>query len=385
MSRHHIVLAVFAGLAAAAPAPASAAITPTREATAVAGAMADSATVTVTGASFVTAPPSGDPIATFDAALGGYPTAGSTAALLTNGDAKLAGDANGSGSTGGNDGGAAVRGDTDRDVTVLKVDLTIPGGANCLTIDFKFFSEEYPEFVGKSVNDAFVAELDESNWTTAANTISAPKNFAFDPQGNVVSINATGVAGMNAEAAAGTTYDGATAPLHASTTVTPGAHSLYLSIFDQGDNIYDSAVMLDNIRSSTVSGGCKAGATDQPTPASGSGGPVGTKPPAFGPNGVIQGLPSAKKCVSRRTFRIRIRKRKGRTYISASVFVNGKRVGVVRGARLTAPVNLQGLPAGRFTVKIVVITETGEVIQGTRRYITCFRGRLPGRRGGPHL
>ena len=30
--------------------------------------------------------------------------------------------------------------------------------------------------------------------------------------------------------------------------VTPGAHSLYLSIFDAGDHIFDSAVFVDNLR-----------------------------------------------------------------------------------------------------------------------------------------
>ena len=35
--------------------------------------------------------------------------------------------------------------------------------------------------------------------------------------------------------------------LPAATQVTPGAHSLYLSIFDQGDTILDSAAFLDNL------------------------------------------------------------------------------------------------------------------------------------------
>ncbi len=60
-------------------------------------------------------------------------------------------------------------------------------------------------------------------------------------------------------------------------------------------------------------------------------GPAGRPPPAFGPSGIITGLPSARKCVSRRAFRIRIRKRRGRTYESVVVFVNGRRVEVRRG------------------------------------------------------
>jgi len=63
----------------------------------------------------------------------------------------------------------------------------------------------------------------------------------------VISINATGPVAMNAANAAGTTYDGATPLLSASTQITPGTHSLYLSIFDQGDQVLDSAVFIDNL------------------------------------------------------------------------------------------------------------------------------------------
>jgi hypothetical protein len=53
------------------------------------------------------------------------------------------------------------------------------------------------------------------------------------------------------------------------------------------------------------------------------------------------------------------------------VHVNGKRVRVVVGTRLTAPVDLRNLPKGRYTVKIVATTASNRVIQGTRRYRTC--------------
>lgn len=117
---------------------------------------------------------------------------------------------------------------------------------------------------------------------------------------------------------------------------------------------------------------------DRFTPAA----PPTAKPPAFGPGGVITGLPSAKKCVSRRSFRIRIRQRRGRKYVSALVFLNGRRVITRRGSRVTARIDLRGLPRGRFTVRIVVLTTRGETITGTRRYRTCAR-KLPGGSPGP--
>src|SRR5947208_12182617 len=53
-------------------------------------------------------------------------------------------------------------------------------------------------------------------------------------------------------------------------------------------------------------------------------------PPAFGPNGIIQGLPLLKKCLSKRHFVIHIRRYPGITYVEAIVFVNRHTVGTVR-------------------------------------------------------
>jgi len=203
----------------------------------------------VTGASFDAVPPAptGTPHAIGTAPLSSFPTNGSTFAIMTTGNAQFADDPNLAPNTGVSLGGGNVRGNTDFDVTVLKINLQVPQGANCLAFDFQFYSEEFPEFVNTAFDDAFIAELDMSTWTTAGSVISAPNNFAFDPSGKVISINSSGNTSMTAANAAGTTYDGATPLLSASTPITPGAHSLYLSIFDQGDHIFDSAVFVDNL------------------------------------------------------------------------------------------------------------------------------------------
>jgi hypothetical protein len=249
-------------------APALATITTTRTPSTIASAIVAD-TSTISGSSFQEIAPTGDlgeePHAVSDSALGGFATNGGTYGILTNGDATLADDPNGSGSDGVDlfgDNGDVVRGDNDFDVSVLKVDLNVPAGVNCMTVDFRFLSEEFPEFVGDTVNDAFVAELDTSNWSTDATTavVTAPNNFAFDPNHNPITINAAGVTSMTAAYADGTTYDGATPLLNASTPIAPGPHSLYLSIFDQGDGIYDSAVFLDNVRFRNLpAGSCVAG------------------------------------------------------------------------------------------------------------------------------
>ncbi len=204
---------------------------------------------TLVGAHFATVPRFGTPNAVADS-LSFFPTNGSTFAILSTGDASLADTPNTSGSSGANDGGPTPpgRGNTAFDVTTLAVDLNVPAGRNCVQFDFAFYSEEFPEYVGTIFNDAFIAEVDSTSWTTSGSSISAPDNFAFDAAGNPVTINSTGVAGMNALNASNTTYDGATVLLQASHTISAGTHTLYFSIFDQGDHIYDSAAFLDNLR-----------------------------------------------------------------------------------------------------------------------------------------
>ena len=126
--------------------------------------------------------------------------------------------------------------------------------------------------------------------------------------------------------------------------------------------------------------------TATPTPG---GGPAGAPPssPAVLP-GPAQGvtrasdvvtLPSARKCVSRRRFRIRLRRARGVKLVSATVHVNGKRVKVVRGRRLTSTVDLRSLPKGRFKVRITVVTSTGKKLSQTRRYRTCVPKKRPRR------
>lgn len=360
---------------AAAAAPASAAVTAVPDASQIAAAMTDGTSTKVTGASWVVRPPNNNPSAVSDSAALGLPNAGSKFAILSTGQADVLLNAPlGQGTGASSSNGGLARGGSDADAIVLKIDLAVPSGADCMSFAFRFASEEFPEYVGKKFNDGFVAELDKNTWTTDASSIQAPDNFAFDPAGAVVSVNATGATTVKAEEAAGTVYDGATPILYAATPVTPGAHALYLSIFDQGDSILDSAVLLDNLVVGKAGpGGCKGGAstTQQVAPTTATG-------PAtiFGPNGIVS-APSNKTCISRRNFRIKIRKRKGLTYIAAFVWVNNKRVATRRGSRITAPVDLRGLPRGRYTVKIRVVASTGQVITGTRRYRTCGKKKPP--------
>ena len=255
-------------LALAGAGQAAAAVSPTNNPQTIAESMvADQSALT--GASFLELPPVGTPTGTAtkfnpeQPAQSRFPTDGSDFGILTSGNVSFADDPNDSPATSANNDGGPRRGTSDLDVVVLKVDVVVPQDKNCMSVDFGFYSEEYPEYVGSSFNDAFIAELDQSTWTTAGSQIIAPNNFARDEAGQVVSINSSGGTSMNPANALNTTYDGATRTLAATSPVTPGAHSVYLSIFDQGDQVLDSAVFLDNLKFANVAtpqDECKEGA-----------------------------------------------------------------------------------------------------------------------------
>lgn len=99
--------------------------------------------------------------------------------------------------------------------------------------------------------------------------------------------------------------------------------------------------------------------------------PADTKPPTFAST-VTLPKQGKKKCLSKRSFVIRLKEPKADALATASVYVNGKRVRTVKGAqRIKAGVSLKGLPKGRYTVKIVATTVLGRTITGTRKYRTC--------------
>ena len=87
----------------------------------------------------------------------------------------------------------------------------------------------------------------------------------------------------------------------------------------------------------------------------------------------IATLPSqgARRCLSRRSFQIRLKEPAGDALKTARVTVNGKLVGTRSGERITAPIVLRGLPRGRYRVRLVATTVLGKTITGTRRYRTC--------------
>lgn len=184
----------------------------------------------------------------FSTAASGFPTAGSDYVVLTSGCTSVALQPNTSGGT-----TCVLNGlnnSQGNDLVQLDVTLNVPAGAKSWLIDSKFFSEEFPEYVGSSFNDAFLIEQGSSNFTISGNQVNAPNNVAFDANGDRISINTTGALGMTAADAAGTTYDGATKTLTTHAPIPEDATTIRLifSVMDLGDSILDTAVFLDNFR-----------------------------------------------------------------------------------------------------------------------------------------
>jgi hypothetical protein len=131
---------------------------------------------------------------------------------------------------------------------------------------------------------------------------------------------------------------------------------------------------------------------------SGSGGPPASPPPSATPTGRppatppggstavtvaidrIARLPSAHRCVSRRHFRIHLRRVAGDPVVRATIGIKGQTARTVTGRALGLPIDLRGLPKGRFTVVVTVTTKAGQRMVGRRRYRTCVprRTRRPG-------
>ena len=96
----------------------------------------------------------------------------------------------------------------------------------------------------------------------SGNTITAPHNFALDSEGGVVSVNGTFFDPGRVIVGGGWEYDGSTARLTARTPITPGAHSIFLSVFDANDSALDSGTLIDNLRTGTTS--CTGGVNQPP-------------------------------------------------------------------------------------------------------------------------
>jgi len=128
----------------------------------------------------------------------------------------------------------------------IKQRFTVPANVRTLRLDFNFVSEEFPEFVGSQFNDAFTA------------VITTPQGDILFAQTSVNSANNVTLIG-DCNFPGGDNTCGQTGWMEGSVdlsmfsgTGTPIQVDLIFSTLDAGDDIYDTHVLVDNIRFSTV-------------------------------------------------------------------------------------------------------------------------------------
>jgi len=87
----------------------------------------------------------------------------------------------------------------------------------------------------------------------------------------------------------------------------------------------------------------------------------------------VFGVPSARRCISRRRITVRIRRPRGVRLTRISVRVGNRLIRVVRGRSLSRArqINLRGLGPGRFRVTLRATTSRGQILVTRRTYRTC--------------
>ena len=146
------------------------------------------------------------------------------------------------------------------DPMALELRIRAPTNAKSLSFDFDFYTYEYPVYICTEYNDFFVALLDSQHPNTPAN-----KNISFDSQGNPVSVNngflevcepgshggKTFSCPLGTGELSGTGFEehAATGWLQTTTAIVPGeVFTIRFAIWDMGDEILDSTVLIDNFK-----------------------------------------------------------------------------------------------------------------------------------------
>lgn len=138
------------------------------------------------------------------------------------------------------------------DCVQLRYTFVAPDDANSVRFDFHFLSTEYPEYIGQGYNDTFFVTMESPSHNF--------DNISFDGHGNRVGIDSAffDATCSDVEGTGFDVYDfgacdaGATGLLGTVAPVEPGETvTLTFTLNDAGDGIYDSAVLLDNLQTTS--------------------------------------------------------------------------------------------------------------------------------------
>jgi len=135
---------------------------------------------------------------------------------------------------------------TENDPAWLKLVVKVPKNAQGFKFDFLFISAEYPEWVHTAYNDTFYA-------VEKTSALPQVQNISFDINGQPLTVNNGWFENpaTPTQAITGTGYDNGVGSssgwLTTTAPCTPGENlELTFWIHDEGDHIYDSAVIIDN-------------------------------------------------------------------------------------------------------------------------------------------
>ncbi len=161
-------------------------------------------------------------------------------------------------------GAISTVGNPTNDNVMLKLKVRVPPLAKSFKFNVYFLSQEFPDYVCTRYNDFFLALLD-SKYTSTDTTLQNPKdkNLAMDAKGNPVGVNLAksglftvcnnskypSCAGDGDLKDTGFEHHGATGWLTTRGNVVPGEIiTLRFVIWDTGDHIFDSMVLIDNFQ-----------------------------------------------------------------------------------------------------------------------------------------
>ncbi|BBM81813.1 choice-of-anchor L domain-containing protein [Candidatus Uabimicrobium amorphum] len=133
------------------------------------------------------------------------------------------------------------------DLHQVTITLKAPRGAKSFSFDFNFFSAEYPEYVKQNYNDTFYANIEAQSTNNGA-----PTNIAFDSNNSSIEVDNNYFQNpFHPISNRGTGFDrsGSTSWLRTSWPIEGGeTFKLTFSVHDEGDEIYDSLVVIDNFQ-----------------------------------------------------------------------------------------------------------------------------------------
>ncbi len=128
----------------------------------------------------------------------------------------------------------------------LKQAFVVPAGVRTFRFDFNFVSEEFPEFVGSVFDDSFRALITTPNGQSTFAQVSVNNSQGFTLIGDCGFPDGDSTCGQTGW------RQGSVNLSSFSGTGTPITVELLFSSNDAGDNIYDTHVLIDNMRFSTV-------------------------------------------------------------------------------------------------------------------------------------